>query len=106
MEKTHASVQTQISLHQIANAMEELAETFPLERLNPETVHRIQKAAVTMLSRIVSNAVKLDGKAVTDRRGPCKDRRTVNLISNMFRRRSAYGRRAKEFRYTDLPNKG
>jgi hypothetical protein len=52
MERTMAFVQTEISLHQLINGLEELVEVYPVDRLDKYDVMRIQKVAEILENRI------------------------------------------------------
>jgi hypothetical protein len=45
MEHTEAIVQTNISFHQVLNALDQLSYDYPCERLAPSQIERIESAA-------------------------------------------------------------
>lgn len=61
MERTHAIVQTEISLHQLIDGLEQLAKDYPVERLVPDQAYRIKLAADVLLRRL--GAVKTERRS-------------------------------------------
>lgn len=71
MERTTAVVTTEISLHQLINGLEQLAETYPTERLAPEQIERIVAVSRDLLERL---------KVSKDRRVGPKNRRFFSIL--------------------------
>ena len=90
-----AIVQTEISLHQVINALESLSYDYPTERLATEQIERITTAAVRLLKRLEEEK--------EDRRVGLKDRRVKeikgdNAIQTLF---DLTGRNPERFGFKD-----
>jgi hypothetical protein len=67
MERTMAVAQVEISLHQLLNALEQLANDYPLDRLAPVQIERIETAARVLRERFVESKYNNIGSADTHR---------------------------------------
>jgi hypothetical protein len=91
MERTMAIVQTEISLHQLINGLEELASVYPSERISVDDINRITAVAQLLLSRVSYASLPS-----LRRIGP-EDRRSIQTLGQpILRRDNEPGRRSTD----------
>lgn len=64
MEHTAATVPTTISFHQVLNALDQLAQDYPCERLAIQQIERIETAARLMRDRLAEYKVDQQIEAI------------------------------------------
>lgn len=66
MEHTAATVPTSISFHQVLNALDQLSQDYPCERLSYDQIERIERACRVMGLRLAEYKVREKVEAILE----------------------------------------
>lgn len=98
MEKTHVSVSTEITLHELISGLEYLSALYPVDRLDLTQINRLDAATQILRGRLEDSKPK-------ERRVNAKDRRKYQRSSPFFRRNDTAGRRKTDTKLYYKPNR-